>query len=129
MEDAVEPGTVLLVLFPGDDDQADLHAESPQDAMGQAAARLFLRRVENDREIEIAVGAVFAAGARSEENDPDRIGRLDNAAHGFGHLLVGDRPPRLIRLDRHAAPRPLLAVLYFTHPICRRQVAGAVSEI
>jgi hypothetical protein len=90
MEDAVEPGTVEIERLLRYDDQADLHPKAPQNTVREATARLLVRRVDDDREIDIAIEAMIAAGPRSKQHDPVRIGRLDNAAHRLPHLFVGD---------------------------------------
>ena len=63
MKYAVKPWPMKFVLLLRDDNHANFHTESAQDALGQAMPNLLFGRVENDRQIEIAVGTMISPRA------------------------------------------------------------------
>ncbi len=73
-------------------DDVDREPESLEERVWDHSIHLFFRRVEDDGEVEVAVGAVVSAGAGAEGDDLQGIGGGDDAADGFVDLFAGDRP-------------------------------------
>ncbi len=71
---------------------------------------VFLWCVEDDGEVEVAVGAVVSAGAGAEGDDLERVGCFDDAANGLSDLFVSDGPVELDGFVGHLFPLRSAAV-------------------
>jgi predicted deacylase len=88
IKDAIQPRPVELILSQRCDDQIDLHMDPTQDAGRNTIANFLFRAVKDDSQIQVAVGAIIPSSTGAKQDNPNRVGCLDNAAHRLRHLLI-----------------------------------------
>jgi len=91
-----------LMTFATKDKQIDGHDYFFESGAGDRRLGSGIKLVDDDGQIEVAVGAEVAAGAGAEGDDADGVGDRDDALDCGEDLLLGDAGIELEGCGRHS---------------------------
>ena len=89
------------MAFPIEDEEVDGHNDATKGSASDRRLRSSRQVVYDHGEVEVAVGAEIASGARAERDDTDGVGGFDDAFYGGENFFFRDASVEMGGRGRH----------------------------
>ena len=89
------------MAFPIEDEEVDGHNDATKGSASDGRLGSSRQVVDDHGEVEIAILAEIASGARAERDDTDGVGGFDDALDGGENFFFGDTGVELGGRGRH----------------------------